>query len=382
MISSENKIRFEIDHYDRHNVRWDWAMDPNKQFIWKTNLLGGGRLFHLIYRFSLLPTLKSFIKNSNWKEMRGFEGGNRTILKNVDRIIAIKSNGEPEVLKNVSIETMNLKDDFMYEPPFMIIDQILGENSLSACLITKQNSFTNKKRLYYNRDFIGISIPENDEEILQSTYNLISSKKNTHLNYQLYIVAKSSSCLVLTETDINKSEILDIPYPESIKDLSLLNSEKILQEDVLNYYRHLGKAITQSSSGFVLNKKVNEQQLKGYGVTLCDALNSIYAKNNKSWQLGKTYQTSLFIICQIGFGKDKGLPHLFLHELDESIASLLKENTSKRGTIYKRIVRLYKHQEGYDCLYLIKPHAFRYWLKSIALRDADDTFIDLKNEGL
>ena len=51
-IFSEKKIRFEIDYYDRHQVRWDWATNEKMQFVWKTNLLGGGRLFHLIYRLN------------------------------------------------------------------------------------------------------------------------------------------------------------------------------------------------------------------------------------------------------------------------------------------------------------------------------------------
>ena len=56
-LLSERKIRFEIDYYDKHRVSWDWAVDEKKQFVWKTNLMGGGRLFHLVYRFSLLNIL-------------------------------------------------------------------------------------------------------------------------------------------------------------------------------------------------------------------------------------------------------------------------------------------------------------------------------------
>ena len=74
-VSTEKKIAFEIDHYDRHLVRHDWAIDEKKQFIWKANLLGGGRLFHLIYRLSLLETLKEFIerrKNNEWIYNSGY----------------------------------------------------------------------------------------------------------------------------------------------------------------------------------------------------------------------------------------------------------------------------------------------------------------------
>ena len=41
--------------------------------------------------------------------------------------------------------------------------------------------------------------------------------------------------------------------------------------------------------------------------------------------------------------------------------------------IVKRIVRKYDN----DRIVIVKPRQFRYWIKSIALRDADDTFADI-----
>ena len=84
--TTEKKIRFEIDYYERHIVRWDWALDETKQFIWKTNLLGGGRLFNLVYRLSLLPTLKDFLetkKNENpeWIYSSGYKIGGKGTTK-------------------------------------------------------------------------------------------------------------------------------------------------------------------------------------------------------------------------------------------------------------------------------------------------------------
>ena len=388
--SIEKKIFFEIDHYDRHFVCHDWATDEKKQFVWKTNLLGGGRLFHLIYRLSLLPTLEDFIdsKNNsknNWKEIRGFEGGTGFVEKSQDKIIGITESGEPEIEKNVDIHSNNLKDIFMYKPPFMIIDQVLGKNSLPACFIPENNDFTQKEYLYYNRDFIGISVPEKDENTLKDIFNFIRLKKtNNQLNCQLYVLAVSSSALVLTETDVNKSEILSVPYsPENEGYLELSETEKILQEDVLEYYIHLGKTISGKGQGRKLHEKVSQEQLKKFGQIFCDTLNPIYAKNSKSWQCGKFSQTQLFTICQFGYGKNKGLSFQMFDEdeLDDIIKSLLYNNASNRGIIFTRVCRIYKHLNGYDCVFLIKPHAIRYWLNSIALRDADETFMDLKKAG-
>ena len=382
ITSIEKKIFFEIDHYDRHFVCYDWAVDEKKQFIWKTNLLGGSRLFHFIYRLSLLPTLNDFIGSKrNWKAIRGFEGGTRVVEKNQDRIIVTKS-GELKIDRSVDICSSNLKDPFMYEIPFMIIAQVLGKNNLPVYFIPKDNDFTQKTHLYYNRDFIGISVPEKDEKMLKDIFDFIRLKKaHNQLNYQLYVLAISSSSLVLRETAIREGDILSLPFPKNKEYLGLSESEKILQEDVLKYYIHLGKAIGEKGQGRKLQEKVSQEQLKKFGETFCNVLNPIYAKNGKSWQSGIFYQTQSFTIYQFGYGKNKGLSFQMIDKLDDIIKPLIYNNTSNRGAIFTRVCRIYKHLNGYDCVFFIKPHAACYWLNSIALRDADKTFIDLKKAG-
>lgn len=71
--------------------------------------MGGGRLFHLIYRLSLLPTLKDFIVSKNdCHEMRGFEGGTKLAAESQDRIIGITESGEPELERDINIYSNNL----------------------------------------------------------------------------------------------------------------------------------------------------------------------------------------------------------------------------------------------------------------------------------
>ena len=97
----------------------------------------------------------------------------------------------------------------------------------------------------------------------------------------------------------------------------------------------------------------------------------------------KVFPNSIVTICQLGYGKNNGLSFQMFDEdeLDDIIKSLIYNNASNRGIIFTRVCRIYKHLNGYDCVFLIKPHAVRYWLNSIALQDADETFIDLKKAG-
>ena len=382
--SLEQKVRFEIDDYDRYLVKWDWAVDSTKQFIWKANLLGGGRLFHLIYRLSLLRTLKDYI-NSNqpeWLYNSGYKIGGKTekifapFMSKGDEINRIHEDGSYELISQDKMKVEMVEyfpNPMIYTPPLLIMDQVLGKENIPVTLIKNYS----KKFIYFNRDFVGIHAPADDLDKLELIYKTI--KIENKALYRLYVLNQSGSSLVLTETEINKRDIDILPYPEIRSNLNLSQSEKIIQEEVLEYYIHLGKVITKKSDGAVLHQPVKEKQLSEYGEVLCNELNDIYAQNDNSWQLGKVYRMPSYTVYQIGFGEEGKLKHEFLDKLDVPITALINNDISNRGASYKRIVRLYQHVDGFDCVYFIKPNALRYWLKSIALRDADETFADFKN---
>ena len=55
MKATKEKVFFEIDSYDFHEV--DKEIAKSSDFIWKTNLLGGGRIFHILERFATMRTI-------------------------------------------------------------------------------------------------------------------------------------------------------------------------------------------------------------------------------------------------------------------------------------------------------------------------------------
>ncbi len=389
MTSTEKNIRFEIDDYDSHKVRWSWAIDENKQFVWKTNLLGGGRLFHLIYRLSLLPTLQNFInekkkENSDWIYSSGYKIGGKSVKKNPAVYLHLKNTIDTRKKFNLLthefstiIETESEfeapRGEKLYSDPVLIISEVLGKEKIPMQLFAQYQPF--------NISFIGIHAPNSELETLKRIYQNIYVNNNNATLYRTYMLLTSPKLLINKETAFIKEDLDCLPYPENEEYLTLSSTEKILQDDVLNYYIRLGKAISKNSDGAILHKNVGKLELQEYGEVFCNTLNEIYAKNNKSWQLGKVYQTSLYSICQFGFGKNDGLKFQYFDSLDDEIKLLMENQASNSRAIYTRIIRMYKHINGYDCVYFIKPNALRYWLKSIALRDADDTFVTLKSAG-
>lgn len=63
-------------------------------------------------------------------------------------------------------------------------------------------------------------------------------------------------------------------------------------------------------------------------------------------------------------------------DLRERLDLLLRDERSS-GLSMTRIVRLYDDR----FVFLLKPSRLRYWLRSIALRDADDIMHDLREQG-
>lgn len=68
--ATKERIVFEIDDYDLHFVNRQTAI--NNEFIWKNNLLGGGRIKSLVEKVQILPTLKGVLIDNNCVIGEGF----------------------------------------------------------------------------------------------------------------------------------------------------------------------------------------------------------------------------------------------------------------------------------------------------------------------
>ncbi|MCB0737535.1 MAG: N-6 DNA methylase [Bacteroidetes bacterium] len=381
---SEKKLRFEIDHYDIHLVPFNRAIDPDKQFVWKTNLLGGGRLFQLIYRFSLLPSFLVHFDKMGWRYSIGYitKHSNKPAFecdylanKYALKAGSIKFDGSYDVRLEESQNFVEIRNQELFEPPLLVFSLKIAENHL-------QTVFP-KEYLPFNSSFVGVSAPIKDKSELEEVYKNISGTGLISDMTRLFILSTSPKALVYHEKSIVKADIDSIPYIGSQK-LDVSKSDQIIMQDVLRNSIHLAKQITPKHDGYILHKpiKANEPQpLKDFTQILCQELNDIYEQETNAWQTGKIVITKTAIICQIGFGKKGQLKTEVRDTWDVELKNLLVNNAANRSISYKRIVKYYEHIDGFDCVFLIKPNANRYWLKSIALRDADDIFKDFKKEG-
>jgi len=400
--STNEKLFFELDKYDFHKVKYNDAIE--NKLIWKSNLLGGGRLNQIANKFSEIRNLGEFIedkvKNFNWVIGIGFEvltyelkkeflnlknkyyslsdkeraklhkleikytaeflTGEKTIPSEPKEIFW--SNGIEnnclEVLQEKYFSRKRVKE--IYTPPHLIIRKVAAENGIPVEFRDDNLSFTNQ--------FIGIHSNENDSNELKEIEKRIKNSRFCIFTAYLY----SPRALISKSTSLLKEDILAIPYPEDEKILKLTSIEEILVDDVLNYQLEFHR---KGEDSIILNK-VSEDELMNFGAVFCRVLNSIY----KSFKPYSPYSTSSFVCYPFYFGDEPevNIAEYFSEEdkFEKHINSLIRNEIHQNLRII-RTLRIYEK----NVIYLIKPNQLRYWLRSIAIRDADDTYADLVAQG-
>lgn len=363
-FSNTNRLFLEFDHYDFHLVTKDAVV--NNPYVWKANLMGGGRLSQLIERLAKLQTFGSFLKgkekSNNWKYCEGYTIGNK---KHYADFIQNKVSINPKHFKEngiikTSIETEGYfeaprkKSKEIYLEPHILIKENIGQNSIPIELLNYDAVFSH--------EIIGIHAPNKDYDILKMVYD--SFVLNNSL-YRFFILATSSRILIGRATAILKRDIDNLPISKDIGLISVSAAEELIIQDVMSYQRK-----DKQDALFVV---ADIYGISRFSEIFCKTLNSIYQKE-KSFQLFKIIDAGKYFALHFEFSSEK--LHAELENADDiekyidSVIPSRKENNE--STHIQKIIKVY----GQDSIILAKPKQLRYWLPSIALRDADESFAD------
>ncbi len=389
--ASSEKVEFEIDHYDIHAISYSKALSVSG--IWQVNFMGGGRLHNLIKKIGDVPSLKSYLAEkvelNEWKVAEGWiESPN---AKDIQRISALskldvlnqKKESELKTLKakyeaewitgHPFVETEDFTEDGIkqtktcdiqyfyrsaktnkeiFQPPHLLIKESVTGIKIPVAYSNSYLTFKDK--------IIGIHAPSKEDSELQELGEYLKGDENVSLMWLL-----SGQVLTSREGVPLKGDILTLPYPK----VELDNIEKILLGDILNYYSDFRK---QGEKSKILCL-TEEDDLKTFGEIFCKILNSIY-DNFKPLDaiVGKEFIAYPFIL---GSKPEIEIPET-LNGVEEKLKELIDHQVSYNLWV-KRIIKVY-HK---NVIILYKPNQKRYWLKSIAIRDADETFIDLYKQG-
>lgn len=362
-FSNINRLFLEFDYYDFHFIDKEDIIDS--PYIWKANLLGGGRIIQLIRKLASFPSLKDFLKekveNKGWKYSEGYTIGNRKHyaehLFNRQRVTP-KNFTENGVLK-FDIETENFfeaprtdsKEIFL--APHILIKENIGKHYLPIQLLNEDAVFSH--------EIVGIYAPEQDYNDLVNLFNYIVGN---NLLYRFYILVTSSRLSVGRKTAILKKDIDNLPLPYDVNLLTISPMEKIVIEDVL-FNIHVDN---------MDNDVACTNDLIKFSEIFNKTLNSIYKTDSKYFELFKIIETPKYYALHFVYSStEQGLETEFVDDIETYIDNVIGIDKNKLNKNHiQKILKIY----GRDSIIIVKPKRRSYWLLSLALRDADDSFAD------
>lgn len=355
---------FDIDYYDMHWLPRKLALENDG--IWRSDLLGGGRVLGFIDRIKKFRTLGQFANERQWDCGEGFIFGNPDVSRPARHVIGKQSvdasafqNGKVDLSCSKTVPNRKIlrpRKASIYTAPLLMIHKHMDI----------PHGYLPEGYMTYQHEIFGISAAsQSDGDRLSRLAKWLDSSHNSLL---AYIAASSVAGFVSKATAILSDDIKRLPYPAD-GNLNLSPHEEFLAADIVDYYRDLVRLGEDSD----VMKKPGVPALPDFNEVFTARINAIYKKNKLR---ALKQQAWPGIVCQpYVFGKGE-VEWSGAEELKDKLNSLLKE---KKGNInITRIARLYDGNTG---IYLLKPDRLRYWLRSVALRDADETLADLVEQG-
>jgi len=354
---------FDIDYYDLHWLPRQLALSNDG--VWRTDLLGGGRVLALVDRLKEFRTLGVYARQQGWDYGEGFiEGqtGNRQAATHLTGKKLLPSDAILDSgVNRAEITTVDARlfktayTPARYTPPMVLIRE---QMDLAHALWTESY-------LTYKNKVVGICAKQKDLADLKHLHSWLGTERKA---LKAFAAAISVRMFTQKATTLSEIDVLSLPYPKSAN-LDASDNERILFDDVADYYCDLIR-LGEDSSAML---QYGHDALSDFTTAFVRQINAIYKKNPLKPLPSQTWPGA---ICQaFAFGNGK-VDWSGAEELKGKLDTLLHE---QKGTTLHvtRIARIY---DG-NFIFLLKPDRLRYWLRSVALRDADETLSDLRAQG-
>jgi N-6 DNA Methylase len=356
------KRGFDIDYYDLHWLTREQILAEAP--VWRSDLVGGGRVIDLVARLRSMRTLGKYAEKSGWDMGEGFiAGGSRVHPNRNSDHIRGKRFLPSDALGPAGIDASKISvapDEPIEEP------RTRRRFTAPMLLVREQHDlhhdFVPSGYLTYPDQVVGVCAPQSDVAKLRKVKAWLDRE-----NRALRAYVAASSPKVQKATAVMQADIEALPFPPS-RSLDISANEQIIIDDIVDYYREFVRLGQKSA----LLRLCSDAALANFREAYTHNVNAVYRDLRPlppcRWPGA---------ICQ---------PFVFGNgEVDWSDAELLRDRLARvlrerRGEslLVHRIVRVF---DG-PFVFLLKPDRLRYWLRSVALRDADDTLADLHAQGL
>lgn len=361
-VSVHERLGFELDHYDCHAVPQRVAEEFDG--VWRANLLGGGRLHQLVTRLAEMPKLRHYVEAKGWDYGEGF------VAANTGRLVKAKwLTGKP------FLPTDAFNGDEIDESRIGVVTQkqfrsVYSRKRFSSPLILIKELDVlpcvrwNKGFLAYRHQIVGIHAPRSRQKELWDFHEKLLANRPI---LRAACALLGGRALTGKATSINQRDIDNLPWPEEGQNYGLSFWERILCEDLVEL---MAEYVRRGQNSRLLRDTVSPAQLGEYSALFVRLLGSVYS--NLRAVSSCTFDG---LACQaFCFGDAPELR--WPDDWKPNLRSLVY---SRQGESL-RTVRVLRFYEA-NTILIVKPDRLRYWIRSTAIRDADETLADLHEQG-
>jgi hypothetical protein len=354
---------FDIDYYDLHWLPRELVLMNDG--AWRADLFGGGRVLGFVDRLKKYRTLGEYAKAQKWDFGEGFIEAKNGKLAAAEHIT-----GKRLLPSTALSEGMLDRDAITIAEATLFKSAYTSRRFTPPMLLIREHMdiphhLWTEEYLTYTQQIVGFCAPGEDTAKLIDIDDWLASTRRT---LKAFIAVISPRLFAQKATALQADDIFSILYPAS-RNLEISPNEEILIDDIVDYYRDLIRLGEDS----VAMKQSGHTAIHDFAEIFTRQINTIY----KSMPLHPLApQTWPGVICQpFVFGKGQ-VDWYGSDELKGKLDALLRK---QQGTALHvtRIARIYDEQ----FIFLLKPDRLRYWLRSVALRDADEIMADLRAQG-
>lgn len=396
-VQAEQKLMFEVDHYDLHFVpRHDAIHDPR---VWKADFIGGGRIPALLRRLGGLPSLGQYLEE---KRREGWDWGEGYIAgsdKKISRMRELKGRPDGSLSEAETRELAALKKRHR-RAPWLTEKRLLPTRAFTAHGVAWEKLqtitseyFTEPRReslfqgplvlikevIESDTGAIPVALVENGVCYLDQVFGIhapsavlmeldcLKRAMESRL-VRFSVTSTSPKYLVARSSAFRQADILKVPYSPNSDDLVLTPIEEAIVDDVLTYVAEFKRKGDKSA----VMHPPTDTDLRAFGEFFCRVLGTVYPPLRAGTPV--VFKGGICFPFHFG-GPSAPLPAAEGCDGD-SIQALLEQEVGS-SLRCQRILRVFHG----DTLLLVKPPQLRYWLRSIAVRDADEIFADLLADG-
>lgn len=358
---ADAEIGFDIDYYDLHWISHNTALKHDA--VWRSNLHGGGRVLSFVQRMNGFKRLGDYAREQKWDVGEGFIVGIKGVRVEAPHITGKRLLTPDHLREDLPLTHLKVVQEDLFKSPYT-------EQRFKAPMVLMHEhedlSFRHFSKGYYTyRDkIVGFCRGAGTSQSISEFGEWLTEEQRT---LQALVCTGGTTMYTQRASTVGLGDLKNMPSPEEPLDLNV--HERIIVDDLLDHYRDLIRLGEKSKA----MKEPGIAALPEFNEVYTDRINLVYSKKKLRALSAQTWSG---IVCQpFVFGKGT-VDWRNGDELQEKLNDLLVDRRSS-GLNVSRIVRLY---DG-PFIFLLKPDRLRYWLKSIALRDADETLVELAQQG-